>query len=143
MKAYIGINKHRDTKLESDLEKAVHDLQKRVASLEQAVYGNPKAVSRGLEQRLAEKVDSIGTQDLILVAFRLKKPKQTKEEIKSILSDWGKAYGSWFEGGNFSGRLVKKGLVKKDGQNASDEDLFSLTKKGELEADGLISNLHA
>jgi hypothetical protein len=128
--------------LECDLEKAVRDLQKRVASLEQAVYGNPKAAARGLEQRLAEKVDKIGTQDLIVVALR-QKPKQTKEEIKSVLSDCGKVYGSWFEGGNFSGRLIKKGLVKKDGQNGSGEDLFSLTKKGEVEADNLIAKLQA
>lgn len=126
--------------MESDLEKQVRDLQKRVASLEQTVYSNPKAAARGLEQRLAEKVDDIGTQDLIVVALRIK-PKQDKEAIKGVLSDWGKAYGSWFEGGNFSGRLIRKGLVKKDGQNNSGEDLFSLTKKGEIEADNLITKL--
>lgn len=126
--------------MESDLEKQVRDLQKRVASLEQTVYSNPKSAARGLEQRLAEKVDDIGTQDLIVVALRIK-PKQDKEAIKGVLSDWGKAYGSWFEGGNFSGRLIRKGLVKKDGQNDSGEDLFSLTKKGEIEADNLITKL--
>ncbi len=128
--------------MESNLEKTMRDLQKRVTSLEQAVYGKPKAAARGFEQRLAEKVDEMGTQDLIVVAL-WQKPKQTKDEIKGVLSDWGKAYGSWFEGGNFSGRLVKKGLVKKDGQNGSGEDLYSLTKKGEIEADNLIAKLQA
>jgi hypothetical protein len=123
------------------LDKVISDLQKRVTSLEQAVYGSTKTPARGLEQRIAEKVDKIGTQDLILVALRLR-PKQTKEQIKDVLSDWGKAYGSWFEGGNFSGRLVKKGLVKKEGSDETG-DLFILTKKGELEADSLIERLQA
>lgn len=126
--------------MEPDLEKTVRDLQKRVTSLEQTLYGYPKTAARGLEQRLAKKAYKIGTQDLIVVALRTT-PKQTKEAIKGVLSDWGKAYGSWFEGGNFSGRLIRKGLVKKDGQNDSGEDLFSLTKKGEIDADELITKL--
>jgi hypothetical protein len=125
-----------------DLENAIRDLQKRVASLEQAVYKSPQPSTRGLEQRIAEKVDKIGTQDLIAVTLRLQ-PKQTKDQIKTVLSDWGKAYGNWFEGGNFSGRLVKKGLVKKDGRSDAGDDLFSLTKKGEIEADNLITTLQA
>ncbi|NWG36839.1 hypothetical protein [Nitrososphaera sp.] len=125
-----------------DLESAIRDLQKRVASLEQAVYKAPQATARGLEQRIAEKVDKVGTQDLIVVALRLN-AKQTKDQIKAVLSDWGKAYGNWFEGGNFSGRLVKKGLVKKDGQTDTGDDLYSLTKKGEIEADNLIAKLQA
>lgn len=129
----------------SSLEKAVSDLQKRVASLEQAVYGSTggngqKAATRGLEQRIVEKVDDIGTQDLVLVAL-MQKPKQSKAQIRQILDDWGKAYGSWFEGGNFSGRLVKAGLVKKDGASDAGDDLFSLTKKGEMESASLVSKL--
>ncbi len=127
--------------LESDLEKVVSDLQKRVASLEQAVFSSGhRPPARGLEQKLVEKVDDIGTQDLIMIALR-QKPKQTKAQIRQVLNDWGKAYGSWFEGGNFSGRLVNKGLVKKDGATDAGEDLFSLTKKGEMEADDLMSKL--
>jgi hypothetical protein len=129
-------------KLESDLEKTIRDLQKRVASLEQAIYKSSTTSTRGLEKRLVEKVDEMGTQELIMIALRLKE-KQSKEEIKAVLSDWGKAYGSWFEGGNFSGRLIKKGFVKKDGQSSSGEDLFSLTKKGEIDTDNLISNLQS
>jgi NAD(P)H-dependent flavin oxidoreductase YrpB (nitropropane dioxygenase family) len=125
--------------LESDLEKAVSDLQKRVASLEQAVFSQGKP-ARGLEQKIVEKVDELGTQDLIMLALR-QNQKQTKAQIRQVLGDWGKAYGSWFDGGNFSGRLVNKGLVKKDGATDAGEDLFSLTKKGEMEADGLMAKL--
>jgi hypothetical protein len=127
--------------LESDLEKIVSDLQKRVAALEQAVFSSGhKPPARGIELKIVEKVDDMGTQDLIMIALR-QKPKQTKAQIREALNDWGKAYGSWFEGGNFSGRLVNKGLVKKDGATGAGEDVFSLTKKGEMEADGLMSKL--
>lgn len=127
--------------MESDLEKIVSDLQKRVATLEQAVFSaGHKPSARGIEQKIVEKVDDMGTQDLIMIALR-QKPKQTKAQIREALNDWGKAYGSWFEGGNFSGRLVNKGLVKKDGTTDAGEDLFSLTKKGEMEADSLVSKL--
>jgi hypothetical protein len=138
----MDIAEHRDMKLESDLEKTIRDLQKRVASLEQAMHKSSTTSTHGLEKRLVEKVDEMGTQELIMIALRLKE-KQSKEEIRAVLSDWGKAYGSWFEGGNFSGRLIKKGFVKKDGQSSSGEDLFSLTKKGEIDTDNLISNLQS
>jgi len=124
-----------------DLENAIRDLQKRVAALEQAARKSSQPSTRGLEGRIAEKVDKTGTQELIIIALRLN-AKQTKDQIKSVLSDWGKAYGNWFEGGNFSGRLMKKGLVKKDGQSDVG-DLFSLTKKGEIEADNLITKIQS
>lgn len=80
--------------------------------LEQAFYGKKEKAAAGFEQALVEKIDEIGTKDLVLIAL-LQKPKQTKAEIRAMLADWGKAFGTWFEGGNFSGRLVKSGLVKK------------------------------
>ena len=127
----------------SDLENVISDLQKRVASLEQALFGGNGSLKnsiRSLEQRVVENVDSIGTQDLILIAL-MQKPRQSKTQIRQALGDWGKAYGSWFDGGNFSGRLVKSGLVKKDGSGDEGEELFSLTKKGEMEAVNLVSSL--
>lgn len=124
----------------SDLEKTVADLEKRLARLEQAVYGRKDAgLARGFEQQLVQKIEDVGTQDLILLALQIK-PKQTKAEIRTVLADWGKAFGSWFDGGNFSGRLVKSGLVKKDGESDG-EETFSLTKKGELEADTLAKKI--
>ncbi len=127
----------------SELEKVILDLQKRVTSLEHAIYGNGSAsatLTDALEKHIVEKVDEIGTQDLVLVSL-MQSPKQTKAQIRQSLNDWGKAYGSWFDGGNFSGRLVKAGLVKRDGSSNSGEELFSLTKKGEMEASNLISKL--
>lgn len=124
----------------SDLESRVADLEKKLARLEQAVYGKKEAgLAKDVEQQLVEKIEGTGTQDLIVLALQIK-PKQTKAEIKAVLADWGKAFGSWFEGGNFSGRLVKSGLVKKDGES-NGEEVFSLTKKGEMEAAALVKKI--
>lgn len=125
----------------SDLEKRVLEMEKRLDKLEALVSGRSLAAPAGLESALAEKVDEINTQDLIVVSLRLNK-KQTKAEIKKTLQDWGKAFGNWFEGGNFNGRLVKKGVVKKEGENGA-EDVYALTRKGELRADELIAQLKA
>ena len=124
----------------SDLENRVADREKKLARLEQAVYGkNEASLAKGFEQLLVEKIAEAGTQDLIVLALQIK-PKQTKAEIKAMLADWGKAFGSWFEGGNFSGRLVKSGLVKKDGESDG-EEVFALTKKGEMEAAALMKKI--
>lgn len=136
----------------SDLEKTVQELEKRVARLEQAVFATGGAGSSGEkalaqagslpfdERKVVGKIEEIGTQDLILLAL-LRRPRQTKAQIRDALSDWGKAFGSWFEGGNFSGRLVKAGLVKKDGESGDGEDTYSLTKKGEVDAEALVKKL--
>ena len=124
----------------SDLENRVADLEKKLARLEQAVYGKKEAgLAKGFEQQLVEKIEETGTQDLIVLALQIKS-KQTKAEIRAVLADWGKVFGNWFEGGNFSGRLVKSGLVKKDGESDG-EDVFSLTKKGEIEAAALVKKI--
>ncbi len=125
----------------SELEKIIQDLEKRVERLEGVVYKS-KAAERqdDVTSRIVGSVDKIGTQDLIILALRIK-PHQTKAEIRAMLDDWGKSYGSWFEGGNFSGRLIKKGFVKKAGQNKEGEELFLLTKKGELQADEYLSKI--
>ena len=69
------------------------------------------------------------------------KPKQSKASIKNMLLEWGKNSGNWFEGGNFNSRLTKKNLIKKDGANENKEDLFSLTKKGELTAHKIMEKI--
>ena len=61
--------------------------------------------------------------------------------MKNMLQDWGKVYGSWFDGGNFNGRLVRKNIVKKEDRNEKNEDLFSLTRRGEMLADELITKV--
>jgi hypothetical protein len=123
-----------------ELEKIIQDLQKRVERLEGVVYKKSSVERQDVTSLVVGNVDKIGTQDLVILALRIK-PDQNKAEIKAILGDWGKSYGSWFKGGNFSGRLVKKGFVKKAGQNKEGNELFQLTKKGELHADELLSKI--
>ena len=100
----------------------------------------PKATE--MEAVLIEKADKIGTQGLVLIALRLE-PQPTKSTIKNMLIEWGKNVGNWFEGGNFNSRLIKKSLIKKDGTNEKNEDLFSLTKKGKLTTDKLIEEINS
>ncbi len=123
------------TMLDTEFEKRLADLEKRVSALER----NMNKRQSNFSQDIITKIDEIGTQDLVILALK-EKPNSTKSEIKNILSDWGKSYGNWFEGGNFSGRLIKKGLVRKAGKNEKGEDKFLLTKKGEKRADDLLQS---
>ena len=94
-----------------------------------------------LERKLVENAGKMNTQEMIVISLRLN-GKQTKERVKSTLQDWGKVYGNWFDGGNFNGRLVRKNIVKKEDKNEKNEDLFSLTKRGEMLADELITKVN-
>ena len=121
--------------MDSTAEDKLAEFEKRLARLENAVFSSStaaKAKPRDAESAVVKNIDRINTQDLVVISLKLYQ-KQSKEEIRTTLSDWGKGFGSWFEGGNF-GRLLKKGVVKKDGEG------FALTKKGDLLADDLLAN---
>jgi hypothetical protein len=126
----------------AELEGRIADIERRLAKLEAMLAGNhaPAERSSELEARLVKSADKVNTQEMIVISLKLH-GRQTKEEIKSSLQDWGKVYGNWFEGGNFNGRLVKKNIVKKEDKNEKNEDRFSLTKRGELLAEELISKV--
>lgn len=125
------------------LESRIGDIERRLSKLEEILQGERQSlttISNELEQRLVENADKMNTQEMIIISLRVN-GKQTKEEVKRMLQDWGKVYGSWFDGGNFNGRLVRKNIVKKEGKNEMNEDLFSLTKRGEMLADELITKV--
>jgi hypothetical protein len=127
------------------LERRIGDIERRLSKLEEILQEERQSLttrSNELEQRLVENADKTNTQEMIIISLRVN-GKQTKEEVKRMLQDWGKVYGNWFDGGNFNGRLVRKNIVKKDGKNEKDEDLFSLTKRGEMLADELITKVKA
>jgi len=122
------------------LESRIGDIDRRLSKLEEILLGERQSrttISNELEQRLVENADKMNTQEMIIISLRVN-GKRTKEEVKKMLQDWGKVYGNWFDGGNFNGRLVRKNIVKKEGKNDKNEDLFSLTKRGEMLADELI-----
>ena len=125
------------------LESRIGDIERRLSKLEEILQGERQSqttISNELEQRLVENADKMNTQEMIIISLRVN-GKQTKEEVKRMLQDWGKVYGNWFDGGNFNGRLVRKNIVKKEGKNEMNEDLFSLTKRGEMLADELITKV--
>ena len=127
---------------EADLENRVGDIERRLSKLEAAFAGNQKPPVRtsNLESKLVENADKLNTQEMIIISLKLS-GKQTKEGIKAALRDWGKVYGNWFEGGNFNGRLVRKNIIKKEDKNEKNEDLFSLTRRGEMLAEDLIAKV--
>lgn len=126
-----------------ELDKRISDIERRLTKLESgfgAQSASPK--SNTVEDKLVENTDKLKTQELIIISLKLY-GKQTKDEIKTTLQDWGKVYGKWFDGGNFNGRLVRKNVVKKEGKNENDDDVFSLTRRGEMLADQLIAKVRA
>lgn len=125
----------------TDFEKRFQKIEERLSKIEEFLFkGESTPKSTGLEKMIVENVEKISTHYLIVIALRLK-PKQTRQEIKKMLEDWGKIVGDWFKGGNMNNRLIKLSLVKRDGVNEKKEEIFSLTKKGELLADELIQKL--
>lgn len=130
--------------MDAEIEARIKMIEDRLAKLESALLGARKGGgdSQGLEAILIKKADSIKTQDMIIISLR-RNGRQTKEGIKGTLQDWGKVYGTWFEGGNFNGRLVKKNIVKSEGKSDNNEEHYSLTKRGEFVADELIQKVLA
>ncbi|MEO9277414.1 MAG: hypothetical protein ABI340_06525 [Nitrososphaera sp.] len=125
----------------TDFEERFQKIEERIAKIEQFLFtGGSRPKSKGIEKLLIDNVDDISTQHLVVIALFLK-PKQTKQEIKKMLEDWGKAVGNWFQGGNMNNRLLKKGVIKKDGANDKNEDLFSLTGKGGKMAEEFIEKI--
>ena len=132
------------SQLDPEIEARIKMIEDRLAKLESSLIGASTggAVPQGLEVLLIKNAGSIKTQDMIIISLR-RNGSQTKEGIKKTLQDWGKVYGTWFDGGNFNGRLVKKNIVKKEGSNDDNEEYYSLTKRGEFIADELIQKVLA
>ena len=130
--------------MEGELESRIRDIESRLSKLEAALLGTQSVTPRSsdLEAKLVENAEKLNTQEMIIISLKLH-GKQTKEQIKTTLRDWGKVYGNWFEGGNFNGRLVKKNIVKKEDKDEKNEDSFSLTKRGDMLADELIAKANA
>ena len=123
------------------IEDRFRDIERRLSKLESAFEGSPShGRAGGIESKLVENADKINTQEMIVISLKLG-GMQTKDQIKNMLKDWGKVYGNWFEGGNFNGRLVKKNIVRGEEKDGKGEDMFSLTKRGEMMAEELIAKV--
>ena len=122
-----------------EIEKRVKDLEKRITTLEkqEKTRISKRKGSDSIESQIKEKVSEIGIMHLVILTLKIKS-KQSREQIKNKLEEWEKPIGSWFGGGNFKNRLLKKGFVMKDGKNKENEDVFSLTMRGNKSAEKLI-----
>lgn len=99
---------------------------------------NPKLES--FDVQLANKIDDMSIPELFIILLRTKH-SQTKSEVSDTLTKIGKDISSWLSGGNFSKRLIKKGLVTKVGKTENNEELFSLTIRGMILAEKLIDEI--
>ncbi len=114
------------------LEKKIENLEKRILKLENQRTKisnlNKNIRLENISKKLTDKFENLGPQYLIIIALKLKS-KQTKKELESLLLSWGvkQTVHGWFKGGNFSKRLLKTGIVMRDGKNSEAEDLYSLT----------------
>ncbi|MBI1828451.1 MAG: hypothetical protein HY222_03465 [Thaumarchaeota archaeon] len=128
----------------SQIENKLQNLEERVLKLEKKSHdgndGNTKGRLDNFEKKLEGKIDIIGPQNLIIFGLKLK-PKQSKNELETLLISWGakQTIRGWLKGGNFSKRLLKTGIVMKDGKNTDGDVLYSLTRvKGVQIVDDLI-----
>jgi len=129
----------------ANLAKRVQMLEIQVSELRNLMLAAKPVESRKTDEKEARVVSNIkkfGAQDGVMFSMRLKGP-QTKEEIKKTLDVWGLPYLSWFDGGNFNNRLLKKAIVKIDGRNENGEEIYSLTMNGEKMADEKLAGLGA
>ena len=128
----------------SQIEIKLKNLEERVSKLEKKRHDGNDGSTRGtlnnFEKKLEGKIDTVGPQNLTIFGLKLK-PKQSKKELETLLISWGakQTIRGWFKGGNFSKRLLKTGIVMKDGKNTDGDVLYSLTKvKGVQTVDALI-----
>ena len=121
-------------------DERISSLEKRVEILEKTISvtdTKQNELSKNFEQTLIRKIDSIPTQHLVVISLRIHN-EQTKKEIEETLRDWGKNYHSWFRGGNFNSRLTKT-LIVKQSEQKNKITMYTLTKKGKLEAEKIIN----
>lgn len=124
------------------LERKLHDLEKRVAKLEKEKTSKSVSLPNisGLQKLLVQNISKIKPQDLIILIL-YSTPKQTKEQIKNKFLSLGstKKMLNWFNGGNFKQRLIDSGLVLED-----DNNTYSLTEgKGKQKVFSIIEKLES
>ena len=119
----------------TSLEERITSLEERITPLEERINNELTVSSNSLdvfEQTLIEKIEQISIPSLIMLSLFLNR-EQTKLEIQRTLTNWGRACGNWFRGGNFNNRLIKKLFVRSTTNNK-----YQLTKKGQVETKKMI-----
>jgi len=125
------------------LTKRVEVLEVQLAELRNMIVTSKPTKRRTINDKegvVVANIQNIGVQYAVIFCL-LVKGKQSKEQMKNTLGAWGVPYGSWFDGGNFNNRLLKKGIAKLDSKNENGEEIYSLTMNGERVANEKLEGL--
>ena len=128
-----------------ELERKIDNLEKRVKDLENIKLKIPTKTSTKLQKLIAETILKLKPQDLVILIL-FSTTKQTKDEIKTKFKSLGatKKMLNWFNGGNFSQRLINTGIILEDGENKDKKSMYSLTEgKGNQIAVEIIKKLES
>ena len=127
-----------------DIDTRFSQLEKRIQRLEKTIFNTKNTVTNKtnnqIESSIVKKIDDFSMPDLIIMSLKLNE-KQTKDDIQKTLQDWGKVFNNWLSGGNFNNRLLKTNIVKVIEKGEKGTNIFSLTQKGDLEANKLIEKI--
>ncbi len=118
----------------------IQDLEQLVPAIK-SIRKQSTEIAETIDERVVvENMNGKYVQDSIMFSLLLR-GRQSREQIKKTLGDWGIPYGSWFRGGNMRNRLINTGLVKVDGKNENGEEMHSLTIRGMSVAREKLENL--
>ncbi len=121
-----------------DIEQRFKEMEQRVSILEHSEVPTSQPDSDSILTKLADKFGKIGPQNIVIIALKIN-PRQTKEQLISIIEGWGTPIKKWFKTNHFKSRLLDNGLVIIVGKNDDAKDIFSLSEiKGNKLADELI-----
>jgi hypothetical protein len=122
-----------------DLKKRLTALETRVSILEQCPKTPSSTAPSKFPPNLIKNIDKIPTKKLVLILLKIQ-PNQSIPELTENLLKMGWIKDTFFQK-NFGTSLINKGLIQKSGSDKSSKDRFSLTSRGELSGEELISKL--
>lgn len=133
----------------SDVEKKIKNLQDQISKLVNRVSKLEKSSETPTQhssltefpQILIKKIDKTSTKNLVLILLKIQ-PNQSIPEMTEKLLKIGWIKDTFFQK-NFGSSLVNKGLIQKSGSDKSNKDRFSVTERGKLIADDLLSKLES
>lgn len=118
------------------IEERLLNLEQKISNLEKLNSSTSKSRMREIPNNVIKKIDKISTRHLIIILLSVK-PNQSFKELQEMLLKIGWIKDTFFEK-NFSSSLIKKGLVQASGKDSERKESYSLTMKGELEAEKIL-----
>lgn len=126
--------------MSGEINERLQEIEERLSKLESVIFSeNSISDVSNTEKLIIKRISDLKVPELIILALQLR--NQTKNELKQSLQDWGKPFGNWFCGGNFTQCLVKANIIKSIEKNETNKDIYSLTKKGSIMAEELLEKI--